>query len=409
MNSPVSKQQSSWRTPALVLLAGSLISLIGFGARSSLGLFVAPMGESGWSLSGLAFALAVQNLFWGLGLPIAGALADKYGARPVIIAGALVYGLGLYGMGIADSDSLMVLFAGVLAGTGIAFSAFSIAMAAMVKVVGPEKRSMTLGLGTAAGSAGQVLFSPLALYFIESLGWADALVALTLAVGFLIPLAFVLPKNSGSDGRVVVEQSIGEALSEALGHRGYVLLTIGFFVCGFHVAFITVHFPPYVDSLGISPQIGALSISLIGLFNIVGALSAGFIGQRFSKKRGLSTIYLLRSVAILCLLIAPKTETNLLVFASVMGLLWLSTVPLTTGIIAQVFGVRYMATLFGIVFLSHQIGSFIGIWMGGYLYETTGSYDGVWWAAVVLGVLSAIVHWPIDERPLDREAAAVAG
>ncbi len=362
------------------------------------------MGESGWSLSGLALALAVQNLFWGLGLPIAGALADKYGARPVIIAGALVYGLGLYGMGIVDSDSMMVLFAGVLAGTGIAFSAFSIAMAAMVKVVGPEKRSMTLGLGTAAGSAGQVLFSPLALYFIESLGWADALVALTLAVGFLIPLAFILPKSAGPSGRAVVEQTIGEALSEALGHRGYVLLTVGFFVCGFHVAFITVHFPPYVDSLGISPQIGALSISLIGLFNIVGALGAGYVGQRFSKKRGLSTIYMLRAVAILCLLLAPKTETNLLIFASVMGLLWLSTVPLTTGIIAQVFGVRYMATLFGIVFLSHQIGSFSGIWLGGYLYETTGSYDGVWWAAVVLGVLSAIVHWPIDERPLVRVA-----
>ncbi len=397
---------AGWRTPAWVLLAGSLIALIGFGARSSLGLFIAPMGQADWSLSVLALALAIQNLFWGLSLPIAGMLADRFGARPVIIAGALVYALGLFGMTIADTNQTMVLFAGVLAGTGIAFSAFSIAMAAMVKVVGPEKRSMTLGLGTAAGSAGQVVFSPLALFFIESMGWSQALVVLAVLVLSLIPLAFVLPKTQGSAGRLVVEQTIGEALSEALTHRGYVLLTLGFFVCGFHVAFITVHFPPYIASLGLPSYIGAWSIALIGLFNIVGSFGAGYVGQRFSKKRGLSVIYLLRAVTIAALLLAPKTDITLLIFASVMGILWLSTVPLTTGIIAQVFGVQYMATLFGIVFLSHQIGSFIGIWLGGYLFETTGSYDGVWWVAVVLGVAAAVVHWPIDEKPLARLSPA---
>jgi len=389
-------------TLAAVLLAGCLIALIGFGVRSTLGLFVAPMGEARWSLSVLALALAIQNLFWGLCLPFAGMLADRFGARLVITAGALVYAAGLFGMTIANSGSTMVLFAGVMAGTGIAFSAFSIAMAAMVKVVGPEKRSMTLGLGTAAGSAGQVVFSPLALFLINSLGWSQALILLGVIVLSLIPLAFALPKSTGSSGRIVVEQTISEALSEAFSHRGYVLLTLGFFVCGFHVAFITVHFPPYIASLGLPSHIGAWSIALIGLFNIVGSLGAGYVGQRFSKKRGLSVIYLLRAISITCLLVAPKTEFTLLAFASVMGILWLSTVPLTTGIIAQVFGVQYMATLFGIVFLSHQLGSFSGIWLGGYIFENTGSYDGVWWAAVLLGVAAALVHWPINEKPLAR-------
>lgn len=402
MSAESSNTMDFWRTPALVLLAGSLIALVGFGVRSTLGLFIAPMGEAGWSLSVLALALAIQNLFWGLCLPFAGMLADRFGARPVIMVGAVVYAAGLYGMSIADSSSAMVLFAGVMAGTGIAFSAFSIAMAAMVRVVGPEKRSMTLGLGTAAGSAGQVVFSPLALLLINSFGWSQALILLGVFVLCLIPLAFVLPKSEGASGRMVVEQTIGQALSEALSHRGYVLLTLGFFVCGFHVAFITVHFPPYVASLGLPSRIGAWSIALIGLFNIVGSLGAGYIGQRFSKKRGLSLIYILRAIAITCLLVAPKTEFTLLAFASVMGILWLSTVPLTTGIIAQVFGVQYMATLFGIVFLSHQLGSFSGIWLGGYIFENTGSYDGVWWAAVLLGVAAAVVHWPIDEKPLAR-------
>jgi len=381
--------------PLVVLSAGCLIALIGFGVRSTLGLFIAPMSTAGWVLSDLAFALAVQNLFWGLCLPLAGALSDRFSARPVICAGALLYAAGLWGMTQVSGSASMVLVAGVLAGIGIAFSAFSIAMAAMVKVVGPEKRSLTLGLGTAAGSAGQVVFSPVAQQFIEALGWSQALVALTVVVLMLIPLALALPGDTGSEGRKVVEQTIGEALSEAFQHRGYVLLTLGFF---------GVHFPAYVKSLGLPVYIGAWSLSLIGLFNILGSFGSGYIGQRFSKKGGLSVIYLLRAIAIAALLIAPKTETTVLAFAAVMGLLWLSTVPLTTGIIAQVFGVQYMATLFGIVFLSHQIGSFIGVWLGGVLYERTGSYDAMWMLAIALGVAAAIVHWPINEKPLARLA-----
>lgn len=406
-----------WRTPLVVIVAGCLIATIGFGARSSLGLFLEPLTAArGFSRETFGLALAIQNLFWGLGLPVAGALADRHGAARVIVAGAVVYALGLWGMAWTASGTGLHLFAGALAGLGIAFSAFSLALAAMVRVVGPERRTFVLGLGTAAGSAGQVLFSPLALGLIEGLGWERALHGLALAVLAMIPLALLLPRSPSGELAAVAgaasspaEQSLSEALAEALGHRGFVLLTTGFFVCGFHVAFITVHFPAYVADLGLPASVGAASLALIGLANIVGSFAAGWAGQRFSKRHGLAAIYALRAVAILALLSAPKTAATVYAFATVMGLLWLSTVPLTTGLIAQVFGVRFMATLFGLVFLSHQIGSFLGVWLGGVLYDRTGSYDGMWWAGVALGIVAALVHLPIDERPLAREASPAAG
>jgi len=397
-----------WRTPGFVLLAGCLIALLGFGVRSSLGLFLAPMTvENDWSRESFGMALALQNLFWGIGLPVAGAMADKFGATRVIIFGAVVYALGLHGMTSAETPAALNLFAGVLSGIGVAFSAFTIALAAMVRVVGADKRSLVLGLGTAAGSLGQVVFSPISQGFIQLSGWSATLTGLSLTVLFMIPLAFVLPaiKNNNSLQEPVqetAEQTLKHAVREALGHSGFVLLTTGFFVCGFHVAFITVHFPAYVNDLGLEPKIGAYSLALIGLFNIVGSFGSGIVGQRFSMKLSLSTIYTARAVVILALLLAPKTPAVILIFASIMGILWLSTVPLTTGIIAQVFGVKYMATLFGIVFLSHQIGSFIGVWLGGVLYDKTGSYDGMWWAGVVFGILAALVHLPINEKPLAR-------
>jgi len=392
----------------LVILAGCAIAAVGFGARSALGLFLEPMTAArGWSRETFAMALALQNLFWGLGLPLAGVLADRLGASRVIMVGAVVYASGLWGMANVESAGLLHLFAGAFAGLGIAFSAFSLALAAMVKVVAPDRRTVILGLGTAAGSAGQVVFSPLSQGLIESVGWAGALVGLALFVLGMIPLALLLPRGGGTGVEPgAIDQSLVEALREARSHRGYVLLTTGFFVCGFHVAFITVHFPAYVRDLGLDPSIGAWSLSLIGLFNIGGSLLAGVAGHRWSKRLGLSTIYAARAAAILALLLLPKTPFVILGFAAVMGVLWLSTVPLTTGIIAQVFGVRYMATLFGIVFLSHQIGSFLGVWLGGVLYDRAGSYDGMWWAGVVLGLLAALVHLPIDERPLVRGALA---
>ncbi len=410
MNTPANDQSRThgWRTPTVVLIAGCLIAMLGFGIRSSLGLFLEPMtADRGWSRESFGMALALQNLFWGIGLPVAGALADKYGSSRVIMVGALTYAAGLYGMGWVESPAGLNLFAGLLSGLGIAFSAFTLAMAAMVRVVGPEKRSLVLGLGTAAGSLGQVLFSPISQGFIQVIGWSSTLTMLALVALFLLPLAIVLPvvTNTSAGGAGAMqdaEQSLKGAVKEAFGHRGFVLLTTGFFVCGFHVAFIGVHFPAYVRDLGLDPNIGAYSLALIGLFNIVGSFGSGVVGQKYSMRLSLSAIYFARSVVILALLLAPKTPMVILIFASVMGILWLSTVPLTTGIIAQVFGVRYMGTLFGIVFLSHQIGSFLGVWLGGVIHDRTGSYDGMWWAGVFFGVVAALIHLPINEKPLAR-------
>lgn len=405
MTLPASSSAASWRTPLMVIVAGCLIAMVGFGIRSIFGLFLEPMTVArGWDRETFALAMAIQNLLWGAGVPLAGALADKYGPSRVLALGAVVYGIGVWGMAEAESSLALHLFGGVLTGLGVAFTAFSIAMAAMARVVGPERRSLVLGLGTAAGSFGQVVFSPLGQAFINAYGWHLALLILAATSLIIIPLALLLPNDTSAKGEAASDQSIGEALREALAHRGYVLLTIGFFVCGFHVAFITVHFPAYVRDLGLAASVGAAAIALVGLFNIIGSFAAGAAGQRWSKKGGLSTIYFARSIAILALLMAPKTELTIYLFSAVMGILWLSTVPLTTGIVAQVFGVRYMATLFGVVFFSHQLGSFLGIWLGGYLYDTTGSYDGVWWAGVALGVAAAIIHLPINERPLARLA-----
>ena len=406
MTAAVPAARPAWQAPLVVVVAGCAIAAIGFGARSALGLFLEPMTAArGWTRETFGFALALQNLFWGLGLPLAGMLADRLGAARVIVAGALVYAAGLQGMATVESASLLHLFAGAFAGLGIAFSAFSLALAAMVRVVVPERRTFVLGLGTAAGSFGQVVFAPLSQGLIASAGWSGALTALALFVLGMIPLAFLLPRGATPSAPGTVDQSLVEALREARSHRGFVLLTTGFFVCGFHVAFITVHFPAYVRDLGLDPRIGAWALALIGLCNIAGSFLAGVVGQRFSPRLALSAIYAARALAILALLLLPKTPFFVLAFAAVMGILWLSTVPLTTGIIAQVFGIRYMATLFGIVFLSHQIGSFLGVWLGGVLYDRTGSYDGMWWAGVALGLVAAVVHLPIDERPIARTGA----
>ena len=355
-----------WRTPLLVILAGCLIAMIGFGIRSVFGLFLEPMTvERGWDRETFGLAMAIQNLLWGLGVPVAGAIADRFGPARVLVFGAVVYAAGVWGMAGAESVPALHLFGGVLTGIGVAFTAFSLAMAAMAKVVGPERRSLALGLGTAAGSFGQVVFSPVGQGFIEAYGWNSALLILAASALIIIPLALVLPNSTQGKGEPISNQSLGEALKEASGHRGYVLLTVGFFVCGFHVAFITVHFPSYVRDLGLDASVGAVALALIGLFNIIGSVISGVAGQRWSKKCGLSSIYFLRAVVITALLLASKTELTIYLFAGSMGLLWLSTVPLTTGIVAQVFGVKYMATLFGVVFFSHQLGSFAGIWLGG--------------------------------------------
>ena len=396
-------RKANWKTPVIVIAAGCLIALLGFGARSVYGLLLEPMTNArGWGRETFAVALAIQNLVWGFGVPFASMLADRYGPTRVLTVGAVVYGVGTAGMATTTTGTGLALFGGIVTGLGIALTSFSIALAAMAKVVEPGRQSLVLGIGTSAGSLGQVIFSPISQLVIAEYGWDSALFFLAVSVLFIAPLAFVLPGNANTSGAASLEQGLGEAIVEAIRHRGYVLLTIGFFVCGFHVAFITVHFPAYVRDLGLAPQVGAYAIAIIGLCNIAGSFLSGLAGQRWPKKNGLVVIYTLRAVAIAALLLADKSASAIYLFAAVMGILWLSTVPLTSGIVAQVFGLRFMATLFGIVFLSHQIGSFLGVWLGGYLYDRTGSYDIVWWTGVVLSVAAALIHLPINERPLKR-------
>ena len=393
-----------------VILAACLISLIGFGIRASFGLYLDPMTvANGWSRETFALAMAIQNLLWGIGVPIAGAITDRYGPGLVIAVGAVIYGMGVAGMAGSDSGLALHLTGGLLVGLGVAFTSFSLVLAAIARVVSPERRSLALGFGTAAGSLGQVLFSPVSQALISSYGWYDSLVLVSFITLLMIPLAFTLPGTTKAPGEPHSDQTIGEALGEAMSHRGYVLLTIGFFVCGFHVAFITVHFPAYVTDIGLSPQVGAYALAIVGLLNIAGSFLSGAVGQRFSKKTSLSFIYFARAVVIGALLTAPASEITIYLFATAMGLLWLSTVPLTTGIVAQIFGLKFMATLFGVVFLSHQIGSFIGVWLGGVLYDRTGSYDMMWWAGIFFGVFAGLVHLPIDEKPLPRLALRAAG
>jgi len=355
-----------------------------------------------WNRETFSIALAIQNLLWGIGVPIAGAIADRRGAAPVIAVGALLYCFGIYGMANTESHLGLNLFAGVLTGLGVAFTGYALALSAIAKAVGPQHRSLALGLGTAAGSLGQVVFSPLGQTLIDAYGWHSALTTLALLTLMVVPMAMLIPNTRTAVGEVDTGQKLLDALREAAAHRGYVLLNFGFFVCGFHVAFITVHFPAYIKDLGLSGSVAAVALALIGLFNIIGSFASGAWGQRRSKKNGLSGIYFLRALTIAGLLLAPKTDWTIYVFSAAMGILWLSTIPLTTGIVGQIFGLRYMATLFGVVFFCHQLGAFIGVWLGGYLYDISGSYNIVWWAGVGLGLMATVLHFLIDDRPLPR-------
>ena len=392
-----------------VILAACLISLIGYGARSCFGLFLDPMTvANGWSRETFGLAMAIQNLLWGIGVPVAGAIADRYGPGLVIAVGAVIYGMGVAGMAVSDSGLALHLTGGLLVGLGVSFTSFSLALAAIARVVSPERRSLALGFGTAAGSLGQVLFSPFSQALIASYGWYDSLVLLSFITLIMIPLAFTLPSTGRAPGEAPSDQTMSGALREAMTHRGYVLLTVGFFVCGFHTQFLTVHFPAYVTDLGLPAHVGAYALSILGLVNIAGTFLAGIAGQRFSKKVSLSVIYFGRAIVIAALLFSPVSELAIYLFSFAMGLLWLATVPLTTGIVAQIFGLKFMATLFGVVFFSHQFGSFLGVWLGGAFYDRTGSYDPMWWAGIFLAVFAGIIHLAIDERPLPRLALRAA-
>ncbi|MGQ7793919.1 MFS transporter [Faunimonas sp. B44] len=388
------------RALPLVIVAGCLISMLSFGPRSVMGLFLAPMTEArDWTRETFALSIALQNLLWGFGQPIAGALADRWGSARVLAGGGLIYATGLFIMSWAPTPLWLHASAGVLIGIGLAAASFSIVLAAFGRRVPPERRSIVFGIGTAAGSAGQFVFAPLGQALIANYGWSQALVFLAVLMLAIPVLALAFAGTPAAPAGPVREQSLREAIGEAFAWRSYNLLVAGFFVCGFHVSFITTHLPPYIVDIGLSPQVGAWALALIGLFNIVGSLASGVIAQRFSKPIFLALIYLARGVAITLFVLTPPSTVTVLAFAAAMGLFWLSTVPPTSGLVAIMFGPRYLATLMGIVFFSHQVGAFLGVWLGGRLYDQTGSYDIVWWLGVALAVFAAVVHWPIRERP----------
>ncbi len=395
--------------PWLIIICGCLIAALTFGPRSAMGFFQLPMlAEKGWDRTTFGLAMALQNLFWGLSLPFFGAIADRYGTWRVLALGGLIYAVGLYLMAIADSPTMLHVGGGVLVGLGVAAGSFSIVLAAFARHTPPEKRSIVFGIGTAAGSAGMFLFAPISQGLIDAYGWSDSLMIMAVMMLAVPLLAIPLHGSSHSAANKAAQQTIGNALSEAFAHRSYTLLVSGFFVCGFQVAFITAHFPAYIGDLGIDARYAVIALALIGFFNIIGSLSAGVIGQRYSKPKFLAWIYIGRSVAVTAFLLLPQTPTSVVIFAIVIGLLWLSTVPPTNALVAIMFGTRHLGMLGGVVFLSHQIGSFLGVWLGGYLYDHFGSYNPVWWLGVGLGIFAAIVHWPIQEKPVERMRLAPA-
>jgi len=394
------------KRPYVVLFAGCFIALLTFGIRADFGILNAPITAfHGWDREIFALSFALQNLVWGAAMPFAGAIADRYGSAKVLASGSALFALGMALMVSASTPAAMHLTAGVMVGVGMAAASFSVILAAIGRVFPEDKRSWALGMGTAAGSLGMFVMLPIGQAFLDAYGWQTTCLLLGGAVALGIPLSTLLRGRGGADVVAAqAEQSLGEALREARGHKSYWYLVSGFFVCGFQVAFITMHFPAYVIDIGLPGTVGAMGLALIGLFNIFGSYSAGVLGGRFSKKYLLAGLYLSRSAVVTIFLLAPVSEIGTLVFASVMGVLWLSTVPLTSGLVAQMFGIRYMATLFGVVFFSHQVGSFLGVWLGGLSYDLWGTYDPVWWGGVVLGIVAALIHWPIKEAPVARLA-----
>ncbi|MBO0755645.1 MAG: MFS transporter [Bradyrhizobiaceae bacterium] len=400
--------RANWRTPLVVVACGCVIGLLSFGPRSAVGQFLTPMSmERGWGRDVFSFALAMQNLLWGVGQPFAGAIADRFGTVRVLWAGAILYAVGLIWMAQADSPTALTLSAGVFIGFGLSGCSFTLVIGALGKLVPENWRSLAFGAGTAAGSFGQFLFSPLARLLIDGFGWQATLVTFGAAVLLVLPLSVALATpHAGSTARkgAPAPQSVRQALTEAFGHRSYVLLVLGFFTCGFQLAFVTVHLPAYLIDRGLSNQVGAWTIGVIGLFNIVGSIYSGWLGNRVPKRYILSVIYFVRALAIVAFVLLPASAVSAIIFGAITGLLWLSTVPPTSGLVALMFGTRWLTMLFGFAFFSHQVGGFLGVWLGGKVFEQTGSYDAVWWLAVLFGVLSAVINLPIVEKPVRRVA-----
>lgn len=406
---------TGWRTPAVILFCGCLIAMISFGPRSAMGLFMTPIsGTNGWGRDVFGLAIAIQNLVWGIGQPFAGAVADRFGPMRVLMVGGVLYATGLALMSVSSTPITMDLSAGVLIGLGLSGSSFNLVLGAFGKLLPTSWRPLSLGAGTAAGSFGQFLFAPLGVSLIGGFGWQSALLIFSSLMLLIVPLSVALATRKGSAGGtsglayVPPSQSIAQALREAFAERSYVLLVLGFFTCGFQLAFITTHLPPYLADQGISASVGAWTIALIGLANIVGSLSAGYLSGRRSKRMLLVWNYFARGVLITAFILLPTTPMTSIAFGVLIGILWLSTVPPTSGLVALMFGTGYMTMLYGFAFFSHQVGAFFGVWLGGLLYEATGSYDLVWWLAAALGFASALINLPIREQPVARVAVSPA-
>jgi MFS family permease len=404
---------SGWRTPAVIVVCGCVIAMLSFGPRSAAGQFLNPMSFAyGWGRDVFSWALAIQNLLWGAFQPFAGGVADRYGAVRVLWTGAIAYAAGLILMAHASTASALDLSAGVLIGFALSSCSFTIVIGAFGKLLPETWRSLAFGLGTAAGSFGQFLFSPFARLLIDATGWQNTLVIFGGMMFLILPLALALatPHTAAQAGAAASrpQQSVLQALSEAFRHRSYVLLVLGFFTCGFQLAFITVHLPAYLVDRGLSANVGAWTIGFIGLFNIVGSMLSGWLGNRMPKRYILSVIYFSRALAVVAFILLPASPASALVFGAVTGFLWLSTVPPTSGLVALMFGTRWLAMLFGFAFFSHQVGGFLGVLLGGYAFEQTHSYNPVWWLSVLFGVLSAVINLPIVEKPVVRPAAAPA-
>ena len=398
----------NWRTPSVILLCGGMALTIALGTRHNFGLYLQPMtSDLGWSRETFSIALALQNLVYGAAQPFTGMIADKYGAARVLIAGALLYALGLALMAFSATSWEFMLSAGLLVGIALGCTGFSIVYGVIGRSFPAEKRSAALGVAGAAGSFGQFVMLPYGQTLINHIGWHHALLTLAVTVLAVIPLSAALVEDKREEHHFH-KQTIPEALREALGHSGYVLLVTAYFVCGFQLMFISIHFPAYLVDQHMSPDTGMIALALIGLFNIFGSYIWGWLGQRYTKKYLLSVLYLTRAAGIAIFVLLPISPLTVYVFASTIGFLWLGTVPLTNGLIAHVFGVRYLSTLGGIAFFSHQIGSFFGVLIGGYLFDHTGSYQLMWWLTVAMGVLAAALNLPVDDRQIARPAPATA-
>ena len=387
-----------------VLACGAAIVTLSMGIRHGFGLWLQPVTqEMGWTRQSFALAIAIQNLSWGLIGIFVGMVADRFGAFRVLVGGAVLYGLGLAGMALSPTPPLFALTAGVLIGAAQAGTTYAVIYGVLGRQIAPEKRSWAMGVAAAAGSFGQFLMVPVEGWLIAGLGWQQALLALALMVLLIIPLAFGL-REPGFHGSTPVkrDQTIAQALGEAFRYPSFLLLTAGYFVCGFQVVFIGVHMPSYLRDHGLSPQVASYALALIGLFNVFGTYIAGTLGQRMPKRSILAFIYFARAVVISVFLLVPLSPLSVYVFSAVMGALWLSTVPPTNATIAQIFGVQHLSMLGGFVFFSHQVGSFMGVWLGGYLYDRTGSYDVVWYIAIGLGVFAGLVNLPVKEAPIQR-------